>query len=89
MALGAHTGNVLRLVFAQGGRLIALGVLVGVIGALLLTRFLEKMLFNLSTSDPATFVAIVVLMVAVASVACLLPARRASKVSPMTALRAE
>jgi predicted permease len=89
MALGAHTGNILRGVFAQGGRLIALGALAGVIGALLLTRFLEKMLFNVSTHDPVTFGAIVVLLAAVAIVACLLPARRASKINPMLALRAE
>jgi predicted permease len=89
MALGAHTGNVLRLVFTQGGRLVALGVLAGVAGALLLTRLLEKLLFGVSSHDPLTFVTTVLLVVAVAGVACLVPARRATKVSPMVALRTD
>jgi predicted permease len=89
MALGARAGAILRLVFAQAGRLVALGVLAGVIGALLLTRFMEKMLFDVRSYDPLTFVAIVILLVAVAGLACLLPARRAATVSPMVALRAD
>jgi putative ABC transport system permease protein len=89
MALGARTGDIVRLVFAQSGRLIAMGVLVGVVAALLLTRFLEKLLFQVSTSDPATFAVIVAVLASVASVACLLPARRASRISPMNALRAD
>jgi putative ABC transport system permease protein len=89
MALGAHGGNVLRLVFAQGGKLIAVGILAGVLGALLLTRFLDTLLFNLSAHDPPTFVAIVVLLAVVAGVACLLPARRASRLDPMVALRSD
>jgi putative ABC transport system permease protein len=89
VALGAHPRDVVALVFRQGGKLIALGVLAGVLGALLLTRFLEKLLFNVSVRDPLTFAAIVVVLVLVATSACLLPAHRASRVSPMVALRAE
>jgi putative ABC transport system permease protein len=89
MALGAQTRDVMRLVLRQGGRLIALGVVAGVIGGLLLTRFLEDMLFRLDAHDPVTFVAIVALLVAVAGLACVLPARRALRVNPMIALRAE
>jgi putative ABC transport system permease protein len=89
MALGAHSGEVMRLVLVQGGRLIAVGVLAGVAGAWLLTRFLEKLVFNTSTHDPLTFVATVLLLTAIGGTACLLPARRATRVSPMTALRAE
>jgi putative ABC transport system permease protein len=89
MALGAHAGQVLRLVFAQGGRLIAAGMLAGVIGALLLTRFLETLLHDLSAHDPLTFAAIIVLLALVAGAACLLPARSAARVSPMVALRSE
>ena len=89
MALGAQTGDIIGLVLRQGGRLIALGVGAGLAGALILTRFLESMLFNVHTYDPPTFVAIAALLSTIAAVACLLPARRASKVSPMSALRAE
>jgi len=89
MALGARTGDVLRLVFAQGGRLIAAGLLAGVGGALLLTRFLDSLLFGVSAQDPLTFLVIVLLLAAVAGLACLLPARRAARVDPMTALRSE
>jgi putative ABC transport system permease protein len=89
MALGAQADSILRLVFAQGGRLIALGILAGVVGALLLTRFLDTLLFDLSTHDPLTFTAIVLLLTLVAGAACLLPARRASRQDPMTVLRAQ
>jgi putative ABC transport system permease protein len=60
-----------------------------VVGALLLTRFLETLLFGVGTRDPLTFVAIALLLAAVAGVACLVPARRAARVQPMVALRAE
>jgi putative ABC transport system permease protein len=89
MALGARTRDLLGLVMFQGGRLIALGVLAGVAGALLLTRFLDRLMFGISTTDPLTMIATVVLLAATAVAACLLPARRAIKVPPMTALRAE
>jgi ABC-type antimicrobial peptide transport system permease subunit len=89
MALGAHAGDVLGLVLSQGGRLVALGVGAGVGGSLLLTRFLEKLLFGVSPTDPLTFVVVVALLTAIAAAACLLPARRAAQVDPMRALRSE
>jgi putative ABC transport system permease protein len=89
VALGARTGDILRLVFRQGGRLVALGLAVGLAGALALTRLLAAMLFGVSSHDPLTFAAIATLLSLVAVLACLIPARRAARVDPMTALRAE
>jgi putative ABC transport system permease protein len=89
VALGARALDVMRLVLAEGGRLIGMGVLAGVAGGLLLTRFMERLVFNISTHDPLSFVASVALLSAIGGTACLLPARRASKVPPMTALRSD
>jgi putative ABC transport system permease protein len=89
MALGAHARDVMRLVLAQSGRLIALGVLTGVLGSLVLTRSLDRLLFGVSTHDPLTYVATIVLLTLAAAVACILPTVKATKVAPMTALRGE
>ena len=89
MALGAHTADVVRLVLIQGAPLIGLGVLAGLLGALLLTHFLESMLYGVGVHDPLTFAGVAALLSLVAAVACLLPARRASLVSPMAALRSD
>jgi putative ABC transport system permease protein len=89
MALGAQTGDVVAMVFRQGGRLIAAGLAIGLAAALILTRFLESMLYGVRSYDPVTFVAIVAVLAAIAALACLLPARRAARVDPLTALRAE
>ncbi len=89
MALGAQSSDVLKLIFMQGSRLIVLGLGAGLIGALLLTRFLRSMLYGISAHDPLTFAAIALLLAAIASLACLLPARRATKVDPLVALRSE
>ncbi|MEO5959974.1 MAG: ABC transporter permease, partial [Opitutaceae bacterium] len=89
MALGAQRADVLRLIFAQGSRLIVLGLVCGLVGALALTRYLSSLLFNVSATDPLTFTAIAALLAGVATLACLLPASRAMKVDPMVALRAE
>ena len=89
MALGAQVGDVLRLVLAQSARLVAIGLGAGLVGALLLTRFLDSILFGVSSTDPTTFAAIAALMALVAAIACLVPARRAVKVAPMIVLRAE
>jgi putative ABC transport system permease protein len=89
MALGAQASHVLGLVLAQGGRLIALGAVLGVAGALLLGRSMTALLYGVTAHDPLTFAAVVVLFAVVAGAACLLPARRAARESPMTALRSE
>jgi putative ABC transport system permease protein len=89
MALGAHPADVVRLVFAQGARVIALGLLAGVIGALLLSRLLGALLFGVSGHDPATYLAVATVMIVVASAACLLPARRAASADPAAALRGD
>jgi putative ABC transport system permease protein len=87
MALGAQAGNVLRLVIGQGIKLAVTGMVIGLIASLALTRMIKGMLFGVSATDPATFVIIPLLLAGVALIACYLPARRATKVDPMVALR--
>jgi len=89
MALGAVRRDVLALVVRQGFGLAAVGLAVGVAGALALTRVLRSLLFSVSATDPAVFASIVGLLALVALVACYLPARRAAHVDPMVALRHE
>jgi predicted permease len=89
LALGAQRGNILWLVLRQGLSLAVVGATVGLTGALVLTRFLGSLLFDLKPTDPATFIATSLLLVAVATLASWLPARRAAKVDPMEALRYE
>ena len=87
MALGAQTRDVLRMVIGHGMKLAFVGVLIGLGGALALTRLMEKLLFGIGASDTATFATAVLLLPIVALLACYLPARAATKVDPMVALR--
>jgi putative ABC transport system permease protein len=89
VALGAETRDVLRLVLQQGLTLALLGVALGMAASLALTRLMKSLLFGVSATDPLTFTLIAVLMTTIALLACWIPARRATKVDPMIALRAE
>jgi putative ABC transport system permease protein len=89
MALGAARGDVLRMVMREGMLLALGGIVVGVAGALGLTRFLQSLLFEVKPTDPATFVGVAVALMLVAMAACYVPARRAMRVDPMVALRHE
>ena len=89
MALGAQRRNVLGMVLRQGMALVALGIVAGLAGAVAFGRAMRSLLFNVSPTDPLTFTVISVLLCIVALLACWLPARSATKVDPMEALRYE
>jgi putative ABC transport system permease protein len=89
MALGAHPGDIFKLVTAEGVKLIVAGLGIGLTGALAVTRFLSGTLYEVSPTDPITFAFISLALAVVALAACYLPARRATKVDPMVALRRE
>ena len=87
IALGAAAGDLVRLVFRKGFRLIAAGLALGVLGSLLASRVMSALLFGVSATDPGTFALVALIQAAVASIALYLPARRASRLDPATALQ--
>jgi putative ABC transport system permease protein len=89
MALGAQRGDVFRLVVGKGLDLAIVGVITGLAGSLLLTRFMGSLLYGISATDPVTLAAVSLLLMGVAVLASYVPARRATKVDPMVALRYE
>jgi ABC-type antimicrobial peptide transport system permease subunit len=89
LALGAQLGDVLRLVLSQGLKLTLIGAAIGLLGAYLATRAITSVLYGVSATDPLTFGFVSLLLVAVALLACYVPARRATKVEPLVALRNE
>jgi len=89
MALGARRSDVMMMVIGQGIKFAGAGILIGLGGALALTRFMETLVFGVSATDPLTYVTIVSLLTVVALLACWIPARRATKVDPLLALRCE
>src|SRR5882762_99232 len=89
VALGAGAGEVLRMILSQGLRTIFVGVAIGIAGSLALTRTVESLLFGVTATDPLTFGGVTLLLVGAALLACFIPARRATKVDPMVALRYE
>jgi putative ABC transport system permease protein len=89
MAMGAQRRDILRIAVGEGARVVAIGVVAGLAGSAILTRFLESMLFDVKSTDPLTYAAIAALLTIVALMACLVPAHRATRVDPLIALRHE
>jgi putative ABC transport system permease protein len=89
LALGAQTRDIMKLILRQGVRLISIGLALGLVAALALTRLMKSLLFGVSATDAATFAAVALLLMLVALLACWIPARRAAKVDPMIALRCD
>jgi putative ABC transport system permease protein len=89
IALGAGQSNIFRLIVGQAMLLVAISMAIGLVGAFMATRFLSSLLYGVVAWDPITFASIATLITAVSFIACWLPARRAARVDPVVALRAE
>ncbi|HEY6333845.1 MAG TPA: FtsX-like permease family protein, partial [Blastocatellia bacterium] len=89
MAIGATRPRVMRLVIGQGAIVVAVGLAVGLVGAFALTRLMSSLLYSVTPTDTATFVFVTAVLALVSLVACYIPARRATRVDPMVALRYE
>jgi ABC-type antimicrobial peptide transport system permease subunit len=89
MALGANRANVLGLIVRQGMTLTLIGLAVGLVGAFLLSRVMTSLLYGVSPTDPLTFAGVSLVLLSVAVLACFIPARRATRVDPIVALRTE
>jgi putative ABC transport system permease protein len=89
VALGAQSADILSMVLREGMQLVLFGLLAGLVGAVVLTRFLRTLLFDVTSTDPIVFTSIAALLAAVALFACYIPARRATHVDPLVALREE
>jgi predicted permease len=89
LALGARSADAVGMIVGEGFRTIAAGAAVGIVAALMLTRTVASMLYGVTATDPATFAAVTLLLVGAALLACYIPARRATRVDPMVALRSE
>jgi ABC-type antimicrobial peptide transport system permease subunit len=89
MALGARPFHVLRLVLGQSLVMLVIGTVIGLVGAFALTRLIRTLLFEVTATDPLTYISVIGLLAVVALVACYIPARRAAKVDPLIALRYE
>jgi ABC-type antimicrobial peptide transport system permease subunit len=89
MAMGACIVDILRLVLAHGGKLILIGIGIGLVGAFAVTRLMGSFLFGVTARDPITFLSVTFVLAAATFSACYVPARRATKIDPMEALRYE
>ena len=89
LALGADVSELRRIVIRQGMKPVVLGLIAGILAALAIGRFLQSLLFGVSPRDPATIVMVAAVLLAVAAAACAFPARRATRVDPVVALRFE
>lgn len=89
MALGARLVDILKMIFKQGAEIVVVGIVIGLVGAFMLTKLMENLLFQVSATDPITFFTVVAILTLTSVLACYIPARRAAKVDPMIALRSE